>query len=163
MKSKNPKKATAIIFTCLFLALGAPLLFFSCQKSSAAKGSTANNTNIDNIATLVNGKVLTGQLTITSNSDAVIADYNNGQQTIIAQKIPGYATAELPGMAEATVITSPYGIIIQDAATGKTTLLANNDDESIAKFVAVIAVLPGSYTNCLIYGTTIIHAENSPA
>ena len=137
-------------------------LFFSCKKEAATIPVSATGGNdIYQIAELIQGKVFAGSISANANDSMLNINYNNGSQFVMVQQLPGLLQVDVPNLPSAEMVTSVYGVIIKDDATGKMVLLANNDPESKQKFDAVKAALKGSYTSTITFGVTVVHAENN--
>ncbi len=141
----------------------AGMFFYSCKKDTNSVYVPAVNDNMYTIAEIVQGKVFAGRVNSAANDSVLTIDYNNSSQFVFVQEMPGALKVDVPSLPSAEIITSVYGIIIKDGATGKTVLLANNDAESIRRFEEVKAVLKSNYTSSTVFGITIVQAEkNTP-
>ena len=161
MKPKNGKATLRLFVGGVAVMFIAGILLLACNKNAAGVKTTAAHDDITQIAEIVQGKVFAGSISSHADDSMLSINYNNGSQFVLVQDMPGLLKVDVPTLASATLITSIYGVIVNDAATGKTILLANNDAESIQKFEEVKAALKGSYTSTLVYGVTYIHAEKS--
>jgi len=162
MKSKNEKAAGRMVLCSLATVLITMALFLSCKKeASATPVAATSNDNMYNIAEIIQGKVFAGTISSNNDDSTLNINYNNGSQFVMVQNLPGQLKVNMPTLPSAELITSVYGVIIKDDATGKMVLLANNDAESIQKFEAVKAALKGRYTSTTTYGITVVHAEGT--
>jgi hypothetical protein len=139
--------------------LVAGILFFSCKKNAAAASAAPVDDDAYKIAEIINGKVFAGTISGAAEGDMQSINYNNGNQFILVEDIPGMVKVDVPSLPSAELITSVYGVIIKDVASNKLVLLANNDAESIKKFEEVKAALHGSYVSTTVFGITVVHAE----
>ena len=144
------------------MAIAAVVLFssitFSCKKD--ASQVTSSKTNIDEAVAILGGKKLSGKLTSSQNENGLALTLNNGAPYILLEKIPDADLAVIPAMGSAEIITSDYGVVVNDMTHNKTLLFANNDSESLAKMERVKSYLNNNSEISKVFGVTTINAAN---
>jgi hypothetical protein len=157
MKQRNSLfegKASLLSIVILFLS-------FSCQKTDRINKKADLAAKMDEVARLLHTEKRTGTLMSADNDESLALSYNNGEQYIMIDKLPGLADIELPSLFSAELITSSYGIVIRDASDNRIWLLANNDDESLRKFEAVRTLLKEDLKSLRVFGTTLVNPGRS--
>ena len=85
MTTKNSKLSGSIIFPGIITVLVAVMLLFSCKKGSAETVSVKND--MAEAAKVLDGTVLSGNVTTESNENEIALNYNNGNKFILIEKI----------------------------------------------------------------------------
>ena len=133
------------------------LLFCSCKKGSV---ETVNlNNDMVEAAKLLDGPVLSGNVTTESNETEMVINYNDGNKFILVQKLPSNEQFNINSIKSAEVITSKFGIILKDLINNKIFLLANNDSESLKIFETIKPIFGKNARNTSVFGVTIVNAE----
>jgi hypothetical protein len=153
--NSNPfrKKLIAIAAVALFSSIT-----FSCKKDASQVTSQKNN--MDEAAAILGGKKLSGNLTGIQEESEMALAINNGAPYILLEKIPGADFAAIPAIASAEIITSDYGVVINDTVHDKTLFFANNDPESLAKMASVKFYLNSKSEISKVFGVTVVNAAN---
>ena len=157
MKKNNstpPRKCLMVIAAVVLFSS----ITFSCKKD--ASQATPLKNNIDEAAAILGGKKLSGNLTGSQSENGLALTINNGAPYILLEKIPGENLAALPATASAEIITSDYGVVINDSIHNKTLLFANNDPESLAKMERVKSYLNNNSEISKVFGVTTVNAAN---
>ena len=153
--SSNRRKIAIVGFTCI---LAATSFLFSCKKDNT-DGMISKN-KFDEVTKILDGIKLSGSITSSISENEAVLNYNNGSKYILIDEIPG-SKININLSESSELITSKYGVIINDKSNGKILLLPNNDEESIQKFETVKLLLNNNYESSAIFGTVIINSEKS--
>ncbi len=156
MKKRNSKLLERILFLGTIIVVAVTLLF-SCKKNSIDVLPQKND--MSDATKIVDGDLLTGNVTIESDENEVALNYKNGNKFILIAKIPNTPIANITDMQSAEVITSKYGIILKDLSSDKVFFLINNDSESIKRFETVQSLFTTNFQSAKIFGTTIVNSE----
>ena len=157
MTTKNSKLLGSIIFPGMIIVLVAVMLLFSCKKGSVETVSVKNN--MVEAVKVLDGTVLSGNITTESNENAIVLNYNNGNKFILIEKIQGTEPISINSIQSAEVITSKYGVILKDLSNNKIFLLTNNDSESLKMFEEVKSLFGKNLQSATVFGVTIVNAE----
>jgi hypothetical protein len=157
MTTKNSKLSGSIIFPGMITVLVAVMLLFSCKKGSVETVPVKND--MVEAAKLLDGTVLSGNVTTESNENEIALNYNNGNKVIFIEKIQGAEPFSINSLESAEVITSKYGVILKDLSNNKIFLLTNNDSESLKMFEEVKSLFGKSLQSATVFGVTIVNAE----
>lgn len=157
MTTKNSKLPGSIIFPGMIMVLVSVMLLFSCKKGSVETVSVKND--MVEAAKVLDGTVLSGNVTTESNESEIALNYNNGSKFILIEKLQGTYPININSIQSAEVITSKYGIILKDLSNNKIFLLANNDSESLKMFEEVRSLFGRNLQNTTVFGVTIVNAE----
>ena len=157
MTTKNSKLSGSIIFPGMITVVVAVMLLFSCKKSSVETVSVKND--MVEAAKVLDGAVLSGNVTTESNENEIALNYNNGNKFILIEKIQGTEPISINSIQSAEVITSKYGVILKDLSNNKIFLLANNDSESLKMFEEVKYLFGKNLQSATVFGVTIVNAE----
>lgn len=155
MKQKKTTLSGKIFFSGMITAFAVLVFFSSCKKGPV---KTVYEADMVEAAKILNGDLLSGNVTIESNDKEVVLNYNNGDKLIRVEKVYNPEHISLTNMLSAGLITSPYGIIIKDLNTNTVSLLTNNDSKSMEKFEAVKSLFK-TFKSEIIFGTTVINTE----
>jgi hypothetical protein len=157
MKTNNSTQSRK----CL-MAIAAVMLFssitFSCKKDASQVTSPKNN--MDDAAAILDGKMLSGNIIGNNSKETLALNFNNGQQYILLEKMPGTDLTVMAGTNSAKLITSAYGVVVNDAVHNQTLLFANNDQESLAKMEAVKSLLNSNSEIFKVFGVTTVNTAN---
>jgi hypothetical protein len=153
-KFKLPRPVTLLDMAALFLVAS---LFVSCKKHVSQ--ATYSKGNIDEIAKILNGKNVSGPLKGSSNENELVLNYNNGNQFILIEKLPGSQNMHINSTKFGEVITSNYGVVVKYVTNNTVLLLVNNDEESIKKFELIKSLLKENFESYIVFGTTIVNSE----
>lgn len=134
----------------------ATLLLFSCQKHST--GPTAGNNDLFIAASSLGGQLSTGPVFVEKDGEEIGITYENGNKYLIITTIAGTQMSDLTAITAARIVTSPYGIVLEDAHTGKTFFLVNNDAASASKFKHIQPAFHSPVENDPIFGTELVNA-----
>jgi hypothetical protein len=157
MKNSTNRRKTAIIgFVCI---LAATSFLFSCKKDNT--GVMISQNKFDEAAKILDGIKLSGSITSSIAANELAINYNNGSQYILIDEIPGSGKIKINSSESSELVTSKYGLIVNDKSSGKILLFSNNDEESIQKFEDVKLLFKNNYESSLIFGTVIINSEKS--
>lgn len=137
--------------------LVAVMLLFSCKKGSV--GTVSVKSDMVEAAKVLNGTVLSGNVTVESNESEIALNYNNGNKVILIEKIQGTESISINSIKSAKVITSKYGVILKDLSNNKIFLLTNNDSESLKMFEDVKPLFGKDLQSTTVFGVTIVNAE----
>ena len=157
MTTKNSKLLGSIIFPGMITVLVAVMLLFSCKKGSVEPVSVKND--MVEAAKVLDGTVLSGNVTTESNENEIALNYNNGNKFILIEKIQGTERISINSIQSAEVITSKYGVILKDLSNNKIFLLTNNDSESLKMFEQVKSLFGKNLQSATVFGVTIVNAE----
>lgn len=157
MTTKNSKLSGSIIFPGMITVLVAVMLLFSCKKGSVETVSVKND--MVEAAKVLDGTVLSGNVTTESNENEIALNYNNGNKFILIEKIQGTEPISINSIQSAEVITSKYGVILKDLSNNKIFLLTNNDSESLKMFEEVKSLFGKNLQSATVFGVTIVNAE----
>ena len=157
MTTKNSKLSGSIIFPGMITVLVAVMLLFSCKKGSVEPVSVKND--MVEAAKVLDGTVLSGNVTTESNENEIALNYNNGNKFILIEKIQGTERISINSIQSAEVITSKYGVILKDLSNNKIFLLTNNDSESLKMFEQVKSLFGKNLQSATVFGVTIVNAE----
>ena len=108
---------------------------------------------------VLDGTVLSGNVTTESNENEIALNYNNGNKFILIEKIQGTERISINSIQSAEVITSKYGVILKDLSNNKIFLLTNNDSESLKMFEQVKSLFGKNLQSATVFGVTIVNAE----
>lgn len=150
MKTKNSGVVAVII---------ASLLLFSCKKSSLETVPEKNN--MASVSESLQGDLFIGKVTVESDENEIVINYNNSSKYILITKIPQTQISNINDVQSASLITSKYGIVLKDLNTHKVYFFTNNDSESLDEFKTVQSNFKSSFQSNKIFGTTIINTEKS--
>jgi hypothetical protein len=153
--SSNRRKIAIVGFACI---LAATSFLFSCKKDNT--GGMISQNKFDEVTKILDGIKLSGSITSSISENEAVLNYNNGSKYILIDEIPG-SKININLSESSELITSKYGVIINDKSNGKILLLPNNDEESIQKFETVKLLLNNNYESSAIFGTVIINSEKS--
>ncbi len=157
MTTKNSKLSGSIIFPGMITVLVAVMLLFSCKKGSVETVPVKND--MVEAAKVLDGTVLSGNVTTESNENEIALNYNNGNKFILIGKIQGTEPISINSIQSAEVITSKYGVILKDLSNNKIFLLTNNDSESLKMFEEVKSLFGKNLQSVTVFGVTIVNAE----
>ena len=157
MTTKNSTLPGSIIFPGIITVLVAVMLLFSCKKGSVETVSVKND--MAEAAKVLDGTVLSGNVTAESNESEIALNYNNGNKFILIEKIQGAEPISINRIQSAEVITSKYGVILKDLSNNKIFLLTNNDAESLKMFEEVKSLFGKNLQGATVFGVTIVNAE----
>lgn len=157
MTTKNSKLSGSIIFPGMITVLVAAMLLFSCKKDSVETISVKND--MVEAAKVLDGTVLSGNVTTESNENEIALNYNDGNKFILIEKIQGTEPISINSIKSAEVITSKYGVILKDLSNNKIFLLTNNDSESRKMFEEVKSLFGKNLQSATVFGVTIVNAE----
>ena len=157
MTTKNSKLSGSMIFPGMITVLVAVMLLFSCKKG-AVEPVTVKNDMVE-AAKVLDGTVLSGNVTTASNENEIALNYNNGNKFILIEKLPGTEPISINSIQSAEVITSKYGVILKDLSNNKIFLLTNNDSESLKMFEEVKSLFGKNLQSATVFGVTIVNAE----
>jgi hypothetical protein len=157
MTTKNSKLSGSIIFPGMMTVLLAVMLLFSCKKGAVETVSVKSD--MVEAAKVLDGTVLSGNVTVESNESEIALNYNNGNKVILIEKIQGTESISINNIQSAEVITSKYGVILKDLSNNKIFLLTNNDSESLKMFEEVKPLFGKDLQGTAVFGVTIVNAE----
>ena len=157
MTTKNSKLLGSLIFPSIITVLVAVMFLFSCKKGSVETVSVKND--MVDAAKVLDGTVLSGNVTTESNENEIALNYNNGNKFILIEKLPGTEPISINSIQSAEVITSKYGVILKDLSNNKIFLLTNNDSESLKMFEEVKSLFGKNLQSATVFGVTIVNAE----
>lgn len=141
----------------MMTVLVAVMLLFSCKKGSVETVSVKSD--MVEAAKVLDGTVLSGNVTVESNESEIALNYNNGNKVILIEKIQGTEPISINSIQSAEVITSKYGVILKDLSNNKIFLLTNNDSESLKMFKEVKSLFGKDLQSTTVFGVTIVNAE----
>ena len=141
----------------MITVLVAVMLLFSCKKDSIETVSVKND--MVEAAKVLDGTVLSGNVTTESNENEIALNYNNGNKFILIEKVQGTEPIRINSIQSAEVITSKYGVILKDLLTNKIFLLTNNDSESLKMFEGVKSLFGKNLQSAIVFGVTVVNAE----
>ncbi len=141
----------------MMTVLVAVMLLFSCKKGSVETVSVKSD--MVEAAKVLDGTVLSGNVSVESNESEIALNYNNGNKVILIEKIQGTEPISINSIQSAEVITSKYGVILKDLSNNKIFLLTNNDSESLKMFKEVKSLFGKDLQSTTVFGVTIVNAE----
>jgi len=156
MTTKNSKLSGTAIFPGMITVL-VVMLLFSCKKGSVETVPVKND--MVEAAKVLDGTVLSGNVTTESNENEIALNCNNGNKCILIEKIQGTEPISINSIQSAEVITSKYGVILKDLSNNKIFLLTNNDSESLKMFEEVKSLFGKNLQSATVFGVTIVNAE----
>ena len=157
MTTKNSKLSGSMIFPGMITVLIAVMLLFSCKKGTVE--SVTVKDDMVEAAKVLDGMILSGNVTTESNESEIALNCNNGNKFILIEKIQGAEPISINSIQSAEVITSKYGVILKDLSNNKIFLLTNNDAESLKMFEEVKSLFGKNLQCATVFGVTIVNAE----
>ena len=157
MTTKNSKLSGSMIFPGMITVLISVMLLFSCKKGTVE--SVTVKDDMVEAAKVLDGMILSGNVTTESNESEIALNCNNGNKFILIEKIQGAEPISINSIQSAEVITSKYGVILKDLSNNKIFLLTNNDAESLKMFEEVKSLFGKNLQCATVFGVTIVNAE----